>query len=97
MKKLKLSLVAILAIIAATGSSFTSTGSDAANTLYYFSNTLAKASPTNNDFDFRSTVNPGPSHCNAGTPICYGSSTTPQDMNGHPTSAVTSVLIGVWK
>ncbi len=94
MKKLKVGLIAILAIVAATGSSFTA--KENKSTLYYFANTMAKASPGNNDLFFKGTTDPGAGPCDPSSIICYVSSLTAQDANGHPTSTVTTVRLGIW-
>lgn len=96
MKALRLVVLAVIAAIAATSSGFTSKENKAKNTLYYFANATHANPPGTNDFLYKGMTDPGSTHCTAGVPICYGSSTSAPDANGHPTGTVTTLRSGNW-
>lgn len=97
MKTLKFGLVAIIALIAAIGSSFTVKEHKGPNTVYYFANTTHADPPGTNDYSYFGTTEPlASAHCSSGVPICFGSSSSDKDSNGHPTGTVTGLASGNW-
>lgn len=97
MKSIRILFAVIAVLVATISSGFTFKSPARLDTTFYFANSTHANPPGTNDYQYKGTTDPGMTHCTAGVPICYGSSASGPDANGHPTGTVASVRSGNWK